>query len=126
MKPLPLAFPIQNKENSENVIISWSFSLFALLQFRLISIGQTAVNVSANNALYVSLPKKIIVTPLNLLLYARAKRRKNIVCHLQVSSSLFSFPFQKSEKKPKKYHEGGWQSIVAYLEVGAKFREVCR
>ena len=38
----------------------------------------------------------------------------------------FFLPFQKSEKKPKKYHEGGWQSIVAYLEVGAKFREVCR
>ena len=47
-----------------------------------------------------------------------------VTCRCQ---ALFFPSLSKERKKnPKKYHEGGWQSIVAYLEVGAKFREVCR
>ena len=47
-----------------------------------------------------------------------------VTCRCQ--ALFFSSLFKRAKKNPKKYHEGGWQSIVAYLKVGAKFREVCR
>ena len=47
-----------------------------------------------------------------------------VTCRCQ--ALFFPSLFKRAKKNPKKYHEGGWQSIVAYLKVGAKFREVCR
>ena len=126
LKPSPLAFSIQKTENSEIVITSWSFQLFGLfglVEFQLFSIGQTAADVSANNALYVYLPKKNRGYAPVLAVICTCKTTKEYCMSLAGVKLSFFLPFSKERKKTKKI-EGGWQSIVAYLEVGARFRKV--
>ena len=115
LKPSPLAFPIQKTENSEIVITSWSFQLFGLfglVQFQLFSIGQTAADVSANNALYVYLPKKNRGYAPVLAVICTCKTTKEYCMSLAGVKLSFFLPFSKERKKTKKITREGGKALL--------------